>query len=120
DRGTKAVQRAFAEIDGETGMAEGGAGIPPASGVLSGRDPRQGGAPFVNEVILAAGGGPGTFCNDGWLSLFTMGNAGMPFYDSIEIDELHHPIRVETRRIIPDSEGAGTYRGAPGSLRAFR
>jgi N-methylhydantoinase B len=120
DRVTNAVQRALAEIDATTGMAEGGAGIPPASGVLSGRDPRHGGAPFVNEVILAAGGGPGTFCNDGWLSLFTMGNAGMPFYDSIEIDELHHPIRIGTRRIVPDSEGAGAYRGAPGILTEFR
>jgi N-methylhydantoinase B len=120
DRVTNAVQRAFAEIDPSTGMAEGGAGIPPASGVISGGDPRHGGAPFVNEVILAAGGGPGTFCNDGWLSLFTMGNAGMPFYDSIEVDELHHPIRITTRRIVPDSEGAGTFRGAPGILTEFR
>jgi N-methylhydantoinase B len=120
DRVTNAVQRALAEIDAGIGMAEGGAGIPPASGVLSGRDPRHGGAPFVNEVILAAGGGPGTFCNDGWLSLFTMGNAGMPFYDSIEIDELHHPIRITARRIVPDSEGAGTFRGAPGILTEFR
>ena len=120
DRVTNAVQRALAEIDERTGMAEGGAGIPPASGVLSGRDPRHGGAPFVNEIILAAGGGPGTFCNDGWLSLFTMGNAGMPFYDSIEIDELHHPIRIATRRIVPDTEGAGAFRGAPGILTEFR
>jgi N-methylhydantoinase B len=120
DRVTNAVQRAFAEIDAGGGMAEGGAGIPPASGVLSGRDPRHGDAAFVNEVILAAGGGPGTFCNDGWLSLFTMGNAGMPFYDSIEIDELHHPIRITTRRIVPDTEGAGAFRGAPGILTEFR
>jgi N-methylhydantoinase B len=120
DRVTNAVQRALAEIDAGVGMAEGGAGIPPASGVLSGSDPRHRGAPFVNEVILAAGGGPGTFCNDGWLSLFTMGNAGMPFYDSVEIDELHHPIRITVRRIVPDSEGAGTFRGAPGILTEFR
>jgi N-methylhydantoinase B len=120
DRVTNAVQRAMAEIDDRTGMAEGGAGIPPASGVLSGRDPRHNGAPFVNEVILAAGGGPGTFCNDGWLSLFTMGNAGMPFYDSIEIDELHHPIRIVARRVVADSEGAGAFRGAPGILTEFR
>jgi N-methylhydantoinase B len=120
DRVTNAVQRALAEIDARTGMAEGGAGIPPASGVISGRDPRHDGAAFVNEVILAAGGGPGTFCNDGWLSLFSMGNAGMPFYDSIEIDELHHPIRITARRIVPDSEGAGTFRGAPGILTEFR
>jgi N-methylhydantoinase B len=120
DRVTNAVQRALAQIDAGTGMAEGGAGIPPASGVLSGFDPRHDDAPFVNEVILAAGGGPGTFCNDGWLSLFTMGNAGMPFYDSIEIDELHHPIRITVRRIVADTEGAGAFRGAPGILTEFR
>ena len=43
----------------------------------------------------------------------------MLFHDSVEIDEIHHPIRVETRRIIPDSEGAGPYRGAPGVLTEF-
>jgi N-methylhydantoinase B/oxoprolinase/acetone carboxylase alpha subunit len=66
------------------------------------------------------GSGPGTFSQDGWLSLFTMRNAGMPFYDSIEIDQLHHPIRIETRRLVLDSEGAGTYRGAPGIVTEFR
>jgi len=83
DRVTNAVQRALATIDPTAGMAEGGAAIPPASGVISGRDPRNGHL-FVNEVILAAGGGPGTPTQDGWLSLFCMGNAGMPFYDSVE------------------------------------
>jgi N-methylhydantoinase B len=42
-----------------------------------------------------------------------MGNAGMPFYDSIEIDELLHPILVSVRRLVKDSEGAGKFRGAP-------
>jgi len=120
DRVTNAVQRALAEIDPNMGMAEGGAGIPPASGVISGRDPRRAGEPFVNEVILASGGGPGTWCNDGWLSLFTMGNAGMPFYDCVEVDEMLYPIRVDVRRIVPDSEGAGRFRGAPGILTEFR
>lgn len=119
DRVTNAVQRAMAEIDPEVGMAEGGAAIPPAAGVISGRDPRSGHL-FVNEVILAAGGGPGTPIQDGWLSLFCMGNAGMPFYDSVEIDEMLHPMLVETRRIAPDSEGAGAFRGAPGILTTFR
>src|SRR5258708_33554266 len=44
----------------------------------------------------------------------------MPFYDSIEIDELHHPIRITARRIVPDTEGAGAFRGAPGILNEFR
>lgn len=119
DRVTNAVQRAIALIDPTCGMAEGGAAIPPASGVISGRDPRNGHL-YVNEVILAGGGGPGTPVQDGWLSLFTMGNAGMPFYDSIEVDEMLHPILIATRKLAIDTEGAGTYRGAPGILTEFR
>ena len=119
DRVSNAVQRAIATIDPRAGMAEGGAAIPPAAGVISGTDPRTG-HPFVNEVILAGGGGPGTPSQDGWLSLFCMGNAGMPFYDSVEIDEMLHPICVQTRRLVADSEGAGRYRGAPGVLTEFR
>src|SRR5271156_3973884 len=44
-----------------------------------------------------------------------MGNAGMPFYDSIELDELHCPLIVHTRRLRRDSEGPGMFRGAPGA-----
>ncbi|WAC27712.1 hydantoinase B/oxoprolinase family protein [Ancylobacter sp. SL191] len=119
DRVSNAVQLAMAAIDPSVGMAEGGAALPPSAGVISGHDPRNGHA-FVNEVILAAGGGPGTPVQDGWLSLFCMGNAGMPFYDSIEIDEMLHPMMIETRTILIDSEGAGTFRGAPGIKTAFR
>ena len=41
-----------------------------------------------------------------------VGNGGMCFIDSIELDEIYTPIHVSTRRLIPDSEGAGRYRGA--------
>ncbi|QIB35577.1 hydantoinase B/oxoprolinase family protein [Ancylobacter pratisalsi] len=119
DRVSNAVQLAMAAIDPKVGMAEGGAALPPAAGVISGHDPRNGHA-FVNEVILAAGGGPGTPVEDGWLSLFCMGNAGMPFYDSVEIDEMLHPMMIETRKILTDSEGAGAHRGAPGIVTVFR
>jgi N-methylhydantoinase B len=119
DRVTCAVQRAFAEIDERIGMGDGGAAIPPAAGVVSGSDPRAGGAQFCNELILGGGGGPGTPNCDGWLTMLTMGNAGMPFIDAIEVDEIHHPILISERRIIPDSEGAGKFRGAPGSKIVF-
>jgi N-methylhydantoinase B len=119
DRVTNAVQCALAAIDPAIGMAEGGAAIPPAAGVISGVDPRNG-HPFVNEVILASAGGGGTPTEDGWLSLFSMGNAGMPFYDSIEVDEMLHPMAILSRKLIPDSEGAGKYRGAPGILTTYR
>lgn len=114
DRVSCAVQRALASIGDDIGMADGGAAIPAAGAVISGKDPRFGGVPFCNEVILAGGGGPGTPTTDGWLTMVTMGNAGMPFLDSIEVDEVHHPIIVRERRLIADSEGAGKYRGAPG------
>ena len=119
DRITCAVQRALADIGEGLGMADGGAAIPAAAGVISGTDPRRDNAPFCNEVILGGGAGPGTPYTDGWLTMLTMGNAGMPLLDSVEIDEIHHPIIVRQRRLIPDSEGAGTFRGAPGSRIEF-
>jgi N-methylhydantoinase B/oxoprolinase/acetone carboxylase alpha subunit len=119
DRVTCAVQRAVAAIDPAVGMADGGAALPPAAGVISGSDPRAGGAPFCNEVILGGGAGPGTPFSDGWLTMLTMGNAGVPFIDSIEVDEIHHPMLISERRIITDGEGAGRYRGAPGARIVF-
>ena len=92
-----------------------GSSLPPSCGVVSGFDPRADGAAFINVVILGAGGGPGTPVTDGWLTIASMGNAGTPFYDSIELDELHCPLIVHTRRLRPDSEGAGMFRGAPGA-----
>ena len=119
DRVTCAVQRALAEIGEGLGMADGGAAIPAAAGVISGNDPRHQHTAFCNEVILGGGGGPGTPHSDGWLTMLTMGNAGMPLIDSIEIDEIHHPILVHERRLITDGEGPGTFTGAPGSRIEF-
>ncbi|MDH3688271.1 MAG: hydantoinase B/oxoprolinase family protein [Gammaproteobacteria bacterium] len=119
DRVTCAVQRALAELGEDIGMADGGAAIPAAAGVISGKDLRHGGAPFCNEIILGGGAGPGNPFTDGWLTMLTMGNAGMPYLDSIEVDEIHHPIRITERRIIPDSEGAGKFRGGPSTRIEF-
>jgi N-methylhydantoinase B len=114
DRVSNCTQRAIAEIAEGFGMAETGPIIPPGGGVISGRDPRIGGAAFVNQVHLGITGGAGTPVTDGWLSIIHVGNAGMCLLDSIEIDELHHPILVHTRELVADSEGAGRWRGAPG------
>ncbi len=116
DRLVNAVQRAFGALGEGIGMADAsGSSLPPSCGVVSGFDPRAGNAAFINVVILGAGGGPGTPVTDGWLTIACMGNAGMPFYDSIELDELHQPILVHGRRLRTDSEGAGAFRGAPGA-----
>lgn len=114
DRVSNSTQRAIAEIADGYGMAETGPIIPPGGGVISGRDPRAGNAPFVNQVMLGITGGAGTPVTDGWLSIIHVGNAGMCHHDSIEVDELHHPILVHHRELVPDSEGAGRFRGAPG------
>ena len=43
----------------------------------------------------------------------------MCYQDSIEIDELRHPIFVHARRLMPDTEGAGRFRGALGAYSEF-
>ncbi len=115
DHVANAVQQALAGLGEGLGMAQvAGGGLPPSVGVISGRDPRKGGAPFINEIFLASTGGAGSPWADAWLTTGHVGSAGMTFLDSVELDELRFPIRVRQQRIIPDSEGAGRFRGAPG------
>jgi N-methylhydantoinase B len=113
DRLANAVQRGLAELGDGLGLAECGAVIPAAAGVVSGKDPRAGGQVFVNQIFLAVTGGAGTPWTDAWLTIFHVGCAGMLRRDSVEIAELTHPLRVEQQRLLLDTEGAGRYRGAP-------
>lgn len=117
DRLTNAVQSAFASLGDGFGMAETGAAMPPAWGVISGRDPRHGDRQYINQIFLpSVTGGAGGPVTDGWLTLGHVGNAGMMLRDSVEIDEIHHPIRIEQQRILADTEGAGRRRGAPAAM----
>jgi N-methylhydantoinase B len=124
DRVINAVQGALATLGEGFGLAEHGAIMTAADGVISGRDSRRAGAPFVNQVILGMTLGGASPTADGWLTVLTPGTAGMGLWDSVEIDELHYPIRVRERRLLPDSEGAGRFRGAgsrgAGGVRAHR
>src|SRR5207245_9613742 len=52
DRVINAVQAALAQLGDGFGMAEHGAIMSAGDGVISGRDARRHGAPFVNQVIL--------------------------------------------------------------------
>jgi len=113
DRVINAVQAALAQLGDGFGMAEHGAIMSAGDGVISGRDGRRRGAPFVNQVILGQTLGGASPTADGWLTILTPGTAGMCLWDSVEIDEAQYPIRVEERRLVPDSEGAGRWRGAP-------
>jgi N-methylhydantoinase B len=116
DRVVNAVQRALGELGDGFGMAEIGLSMPPSVAVISGHDPRADGAPFVNMLILPSlTGGAGTPHQDGWLTAGLPVGAGVMRRDSTEIDELRYPIVVWEQRILPDTEGAGRFRGAPGS-----
>jgi len=112
DRVANAVQAAIADIANGYGLAECGAVIPPAVGVVSGRHPVTG-APFINQVFLGMTGGAGAPRADAWLTIGHVGNAGLCFIDSVELDEMRQPIHIYGRRLLPDSEGAGQFRGAP-------
>jgi N-methylhydantoinase B len=113
------TQRAIADSWEGFGLAEGACGIGPAFAVVSGRDWRKGGDPYVNQKFLGSQGGPAGPEHDGWV---TYGNAvtnGLMFRDSVEIDEQKYPIRVHEIRVRTDSEGAGRRRGAPGTRVTF-
>ena len=112
DRVANPVQCAIAEIADGQGMAECGAVIPPSVAVISGIHPRDG-KPFINQVFLGMTGGAGSPTADAWLTIGHVGNAGMCNLDSVELDELRQPLYVASRRLLPDTEGAGRHVGAP-------
>ena len=117
DRVSNSVQAAFAGMAEGQGLAESGAIIPPAAGVISGVLPN--GTRFVNQVFLGLSGGPGAPGTDAWQTLCHVGNAGVCFQDSIELDELRQPIHIHARRFLPDTEGAGRHVGASSILVEF-
>ena len=118
DRVTHAVSLAMAELGEGLGTAEFGAFLPPSSAVISGVDPKSG-ERFVNQLFLGSTTGAGTPFGDCWLTYLHVGNGGMCFVDSVELDELYQPIWVSERRLLRDTEGAGRNRGAPSLLVEF-
>ena len=110
DRVANSVQRGIAELADGFGLAECGAGLPAATGVISGRHPTDG--DFVNQLFLGITGGAGAPGADAWLTICHVGNAGLCHLDSIELDEQRQPLHVYSRRLVRDSEGAGRHIGA--------
>lgn len=110
-----AVQRGIAELGDGIGMAETGAILNPALGVISGIDPRDGKA-FVNQLLAVHAGGAASPVYDGWLTIGDHGAGGVVLLDSIEMDELQYPVVIHRREIDTDSEGAGRRCGAPGTV----
>ncbi|MFL2654895.1 MAG: hydantoinase B/oxoprolinase family protein [Alphaproteobacteria bacterium] len=111
DRVSNPTQAAMADISEGLGLAECGGIMTPGLGVISGVDPAND-RPYVNQIMLAFTGGAGAPSADCWQTICHVGNGGLCYYDSIELDELRHPIYVHTRQFATDSEGAGKFCGA--------
>lgn len=110
DRLVNMVGSAFSQIDG-FGVAEGATGVGVGYAVLSGRDHRYDDAPFVNQLVVAANGGPASNSADGWVTYGLPVVSGLMYRDSIEIDELKMPIIYKHMRLRGGSGGAGRHRG---------
>jgi N-methylhydantoinase A len=113
------VALALGDLGEGFGLAQIGRAQPASMAVISGVDAREGGGPFVNQLILAVTGGAGAPRADGWLTILGIGAAGFLFRDSVEIDEMKYPLVVHEQRILPDTEGAGRFRGSPGAYVEF-
>lgn len=114
DRIVSTIHAALAGLAEGYGLAEGGMSTGPGIAVISGHDKRRASAEYVNEVVLQSNGGPASPFADGWVNYGTPVIAGMMYRDSIELDEQKYPIMVQSVRILPDTAGAGKFRGAPG------
>jgi N-methylhydantoinase B len=114
-----AAQAVFGKVGESYGIAEGQGGLPPNYSVLSGEDFRREDGSFVNQLVCTGGGGPASHGHDGWHTYCEPGSGVVMNRDSIEIDEQKFPILFERHELITDSEGAGKWRGAPGSLVEF-
>jgi N-methylhydantoinase B len=114
-----ATQTALAELGGGFGLAEAGVIVPASMAVVSGADPRRGGAPFMNSLFLMHTGGAGAPAADAWLTTVHIGDLGLCYLDSVEIDELCYPLRVRRRHLLADTEGAGRQCGAPSGLAEY-
>jgi N-methylhydantoinase B len=115
DRLVCLTQAAFAELGDGFGLAEGALGMGISYAVVSGQDARLDGAPYVNQIFLGSTGGPGGPVADGWPTYYLPVAASLMYHDSTEVDEQKYPFHVHTKRLIPESEGAGRQRGALGS-----
>lgn len=112
DRVSNSVQASMAKISASIGLAECGASSPPAAAVVSGLNPETG-KPYINQVFLGRTCGAASAHGDAWWTVGHVGNAGMCFLDSVELDEIRLPIYVHARGFVPDTEGAGRNCGAP-------
>lgn len=105
--GTALGDKAIASGSGSTGTV-----------VVSGTAKRANGDHYFNTIELSSGAhGARTFADGVNAMRCGPGNAGtIP----IEVDEMSNPLRFEAFEIVPDTGGAGKFRGGNGFERTFR
>ena len=110
DRVINATQSALSGA-GSFGLAEGAASMGAGTAVVGGKDARRHNAPYVNQLVVAANGGPASAVCDGWLTMGLPVTGGLLRRDSVEIDEQKYPLLFERIELVPDSAGPGQFRG---------
>ena len=99
--------RAIASGSGSTGTA-----------VIAGRQQRANGDHYFTTIELSSGAYGARATRDGMNAIrYGPGNAG---HIPIEADEIENPLFFEAYEIVPDTGGAGRFRGGNGFVRAFR
>ena len=109
------IQSAFATLGDGHGFSQGNFCNGAGTGVCSGKDWRRGGAPYVNQMFMSAGGMAASATSDGMHGLVNPVSVGLVYRDSIEVNEQRFPFQVESVRALIDSCGAGRRRGGPAS-----
>lgn len=105
---------AVLKIAGKPSIAEGGT---PVCIVIGGRDTKTGSS-YVHYEILRAGAGAATGDDGGFTTSIRYATAAITLAN-IEILESEFDIRLLRFEIIPDSGGAGKFRGGPGYIREY-
>jgi N-methylhydantoinase B len=112
DRALNAVQCAFNQITETMGMGEAKYDMGPAIAVISGKDSRHGGRPYVSQIINPVSGSAGVKGHDGYLH-HALSNGGMFLHAGVERIEKAHPIVYLKQELITDRLAAGQWDGAP-------
>jgi N-methylhydantoinase B len=110
----------YSQLSDQHGSAYGSVGAPACISVVSGKDPRYGDKPYVNQLMIGYWGGPGVPGADGWLTYGSASSQGTMWQSSVEVSEKQHPIIVEKLGLRIDSGGAGQFQGGPGSSVVYR
>ena len=100
DRLVNITHSAMAKLGDGFGLAEGGSAMCAATAVLSGKDFRRGGDPYINQLMMVVNGGPAGPKADGWVTYVLPVVSGLMYRDSIELAEVKHPMLFETVRLI--------------------